>query len=127
QRLTNASSYFMVVGPDSVVRPGTVRKLADISDGTSQTILMAEVADSHVNWLDPRDLDSRSLSIVGPDGTHASISSNDPRGPGVVFADGKLLRVSPKFATPAFLRPLVTSDGGEPGDQIKSQITHREY
>ncbi len=61
--------------------------------------------------LSPEDLNVESMSFVVNDGA-ASIASDDPRGPWVLFGDGHVFRLSPKVEATT-LRALVTIDGGE--------------
>ncbi len=68
------TSYVVVTGPGTLW-PGTEsRRLADCRDGTANTLLVAEVADSDIHWMEPRD---PSLpGVLRPDGTAYKLPSN---------------------------------------------------
>ncbi len=83
----------------------------------AKTILLVEVADSGIDWMEPRDLDLRTMSLDVNDRKHPSISSHDPTGPAVAFANWKVWRLREGRILPAKLRALLTRDGGEPVDK----------
>ena len=60
--------------------------------------------------MEPRDLDASLMSFTLNDPTRPSISSNDPGGPGIVFADGTKDRLT-WGVTPAALKALVIFGG----------------
>lgn len=116
-----ATSYVAVVGAETAW-PGSVgRNAAEFSDGTSQTILLVEVADSGIPWMEPRDLEFATLPMSIQPQKGRGISSlhrdgsfwNRPLGAHVCLADGHVEFLGP--ATPAKkIRALLTIAGGEP-------------
>ena len=52
----NEASYLAVVGPETGWSATETYNLRELRDGTANTIALVEVANSGVNWLDPRDL-----------------------------------------------------------------------
>ena len=50
------TSYVAVVGPHAAWRADKAVRKSDITDGVSETILLVEVSESGVDWLEPRDL-----------------------------------------------------------------------
>jgi len=113
-RSEHLTSYFMVVGPDVVSRPGVKATRADIRDDPAETALVVEVADAHVNWMEPRDLDARTLRLDDPTARKPlTVSSHDPGGPGIVFADFHGARIAGGNVSPTLLRALITRSGGE--------------
>jgi hypothetical protein len=55
----NRTNYVAVVGPETVW-PGSDRvSIGEITDGTSNTVLVVEVRDAGIPWLAPDDLSSR--------------------------------------------------------------------
>ncbi|MBN1588040.1 MAG: DUF1559 domain-containing protein [Pirellulales bacterium] len=88
------TNYVMVVGPGCVSEGPTSHKISDISDGTANTILLAEVAGSDIAWAEPRDLDAQTMSYVIDDPSgRPCISSNHPGVVNVAMADGSVHRL----------------------------------
>jgi len=56
------TSYVAVVGPRAAWAGEKPKKTADFADATADTIMLVEVAQSHVLWTEPRDL---SLDMLG--------------------------------------------------------------
>jgi hypothetical protein len=107
---TILTSYVVVVGPATLFPGGGPASKADVRVGNGKTILIAEVADSGINWMEPRDLDASRMSFVLNDPARPSISSNDPNGPGVAFVDGTKDRLG-SAVTPVILKAMTTVDG----------------
>ncbi|WP_435021626.1 DUF1559 domain-containing protein [Tundrisphaera sp. TA3] len=109
---SNRTNYLAIVGPGTAFPGGRSTSLSDVSDPTGDTIMIAEVADSGINWMEPRDLDVRTIDAVdgGPKQPH--ISSHD-RVAHVVCVDGSV-RVLPGSIAPSEARGLATIGGGEP-------------
>jgi len=104
------ANFLAVTGPDTIWPGATPVKLREIQDTTSKTILLVEVSDSNINWLEPRDLEfskvSQSIRQVQP----GPLPYGD-RIP-VLMADGSThgyqTNVDPKL-----WRAMLTRDGGE--------------
>lgn len=108
----SASNYLAVVGKDTAWPDTDSFQLTDFTDGTAQTILIVEVADSDVIWCEPRDLyaGQMSLAINGEKGQ--GISSRHTVGANVVMADGNAHSIREDL-DPSTLRALLTPRGGE--------------
>jgi hypothetical protein len=89
-------------------------KIADIKDGTSNTILAGSAAKNFSPWGSPFNLRDPAL------GFHASHGFGSPNGPHVqiVFADGSVRMLSTN-TSPAVLRALATPNGGETVPEIE--------
>ena len=79
-------------------------KIAQITDGTSNTIALFEVDDGHaVPWTKPEDLDLHELDII---------DCFRPTGSNVGFFDGSIKFLA-RDVEPNLLKALITSAGGE--------------
>jgi prepilin-type processing-associated H-X9-DG protein len=109
-----ATNYVVVTGSQTIWPDATPAKLADITDGLQNTILLVEVHNSGIHWMEPRDLDiaKMPMAINAPKGVSIS-SVHHPAGfANVVFADGAAERI-PNNAPAKALRAALTISGGE--------------
>jgi prepilin-type processing-associated H-X9-DG protein len=105
--------YAMIVGPDTISDGPSAARLADIKDGTANTLMVVEAAGNGINWMEPRDLDAQKLSFVINDRpTPGGIKSDHPGGANVVFCDGAV-RFLPDTTSPGVVKDLSTIAGGE--------------
>jgi prepilin-type processing-associated H-X9-DG protein len=103
------TSYEVVIGPDTTFPGGrgerSVVRIVDVSDGTSDTILVGEAA-RPVHWSEPEDIPFDSAESL------SGFGSRHPGGFLVVFADGSVRFLSTAI-DPVTLRALLTRNGGE--------------
>ncbi len=107
------TNYVMIAGTGTVGgEPNEVVKMSDITDGTSNTIMAIEVADSGIPWMEPRDMtvDEAVAYISNPSGTGRR--HVHPGGVNVAMADGSVHFISSTI-DPQTLRAMMTRDGGE--------------
>jgi prepilin-type processing-associated H-X9-DG protein len=107
------TNYLLVVGPETAWPGARCVRLDEISDGASNTILLVEVRQSGIAWMEPRDLHVLQMAPGVNAKAGQGISSGHPGGANVAFADGLVLFL-PDSLTPAELRGLLTIRGGEP-------------
>lgn len=116
------TNYVAVLGPRTVWPKGETVKMDDIPNGTSNTIMLVEIADSDFHWMEPRDLSFEdAVRRINPK-SGRGISSPHVRNNGyffhdtpivnVAFADGSV-RSLPAGMSPKTLEALLTVDGGE--------------
>ncbi len=111
------TSYVAVVGPGTIW-PGTAQ-VADsqITDGAANTIILVEVANSGINWMEPRDLDFKNLSLGVNPKSGLGVSSGHPAVACVLFADGRTVTI-PEHLTEQELQALLTISGGEGREKV---------
>jgi len=98
------TSYVVVLGPNTIFRDDQPARLQDITDGTSNTILVIDAANTGINWLEPRDLDMNSV---------LSVSGRHPGVVQVLMADGSVRTLPVGAGGTQNLPQLLTMDGGE--------------
>ena len=79
-----------------------------------RTILLVEIANSTIHWMEPRDLNAAEMSFVINDPGTPSISSPHPHGPGIVLANNIFVYRCQADMSPAVLKNMTTVAGGEP-------------
>ena len=105
---TGATSYVAVVADGFAFQGSRASTIRDIQDGTSNTILLIEIADSGIPWHEPRDLTWQEFvdrytrrSLGGhANGFHA------------LMCDGSVRHVR-YGEDPAFIRKMFTAGGVE--------------
>jgi prepilin-type processing-associated H-X9-DG protein len=92
-------------------------KFEEITDGISNTILLVEVHNSGIHWMEPRDLDASQMAMAinanpARKGVIPGISSGHPGVAQAAMADGSV-RALPDDTPPATVRAMLTIAGGE--------------
>ena len=114
------TNYLAIVGPNTAWPDGKAVHLSQVSDGTSNTLLVVEVHDSGISWLEPRDLHiSQMATAINPprgQGISSRHGSHNDKGPGscamAIFCDGHT-EVLHNDLPPDLLRAMLTARGGE--------------
>jgi hypothetical protein len=110
------NTNFVVVVGDETIFPGSRSVTAsEIEDGLENTILFVEVGESNIHWMEPRDLEFSSLVLELDPGASSSAEVSSPHtlGPGVVFANEKVVHRLGRDFSLDILRALLTRSGGE--------------
>jgi prepilin-type processing-associated H-X9-DG protein len=106
------TSYVMIVGPETISDGPTARKIVDFTDGTSCTIMVVEVANSGILWMEPRDLKAEDITFAINDGTPQGIRSEHGAVANVLFCDGAVYPLG-DTTDPARIEAMTTIAGGE--------------
>ena len=111
-RRNGETNYVMITGPGTMFENGKAPKEREILDGSENTIIVVEMAESGIRWTEPRDLEFDKMSFRINDPTQPSISSRHPLGALVVRANASahFLRSD---TDPAVVRALITHDAGD--------------
>ncbi len=101
------TSYQVFTGKGALFEDGNSAKIADVTDGTSNTIMVVEAREA-VPWTKPVDLPfdpAAAPSFFGAASTH-------PGGFNTLFADGSVRFITTSLSLQTF-RALITRAGGE--------------
>jgi hypothetical protein len=111
-RNPSAINYVAVVG-EATAWPGKKEvRLEDIKDGWPETIMLVEVADSDINWLEPRDITfDEAIPGVKVEREHG-IGGNHPGCVVTAFTDGHVATLKDTIS-PEDLKAMLTIAGGE--------------
>jgi hypothetical protein len=108
----NETNYVAVVGPQTMWPGEKTITFGDIKDGTSNTIMVVELHNSGIHWMEPRDLDISQMPMGINPPLGQAISSHHPHGAQVALADGSVGFLRDKLPA-STLRALLTRSGGE--------------
>ncbi|HUT95522.1 MAG TPA: DUF1559 domain-containing protein [Thermoguttaceae bacterium] len=107
------TSYVMVVGKGTIGgEPNETVKIADIRDGTSNTIMAIEVGTSGIHWMEPRDVTVEEAVTFLTDPAASPFEQVHVGGANVLLADGSVRFVG-ESTDPETLRALLTRDDGQ--------------
>lgn len=101
------TNYLVPLGEKMLFSDPAGMALRDVIDGMSNTIMVVEVDDARaVPWTKPADW------VVDEKNPRQGLQTADPRGFGVLFADGSWRRL-PLDLNPKTLRALLTANAGD--------------
>jgi hypothetical protein len=106
------TSYVAVIGPETAWPGDQSVSIGDIADGTSATLLVVEVRDSGIHWMEPRDLNILQMAPTINAKAGQGISSVHLGGAYVLKCDGSVRFVIDSMPG-SQLRALLTRAGGE--------------
>jgi prepilin-type processing-associated H-X9-DG protein len=106
------TSYLVITGPEFLFEADNGKRPEQILDDPANTLMVVEVCNSGINWLEPRDLDGSRITFQVDTGAQGEIGSFHPLGANVLMADGTLQTLD--SAKPAeVVRAMATIDGGD--------------
>jgi hypothetical protein len=108
------TNYVAIVGKGTMW-PGTSSTgTADVADGLSSTIMVVEITNSNIHWLEPRDIPIDELKeCLNP--RHRPSVGAQFKGGLVAYADGSV-RYLPRDVTEKRLRALLSPAGNDTAD-----------
>lgn len=110
------TNYVMIVGEKTAWHAGRPTSIDEITDGSGETILVVEIANSDILWTEPRDLNFADMSFAINSQSKSGISSghtHEGRRPAaVLFADGSV-KFLDETTQPAQLKAMLTSASGD--------------
>lgn len=106
---STTTSYAGVFGPECIFRGAEPVRLADITDGTSNTLLVGEVTGGSIPWTKPEDVDVTQHAAINEPG---GFSSPHPGGAQFLLGDGSVRFISEHIDL-RVLKGLFTRNGGE--------------
>jgi len=111
------TNYVMITGPGTVGESLQGTRVEDIADPYDATVLVAEVAQSDINWMEPRDYDFAAgphRLVTRPDGEigPTDLSSYHRGVVNMLMVDGSVKRVPVDIDEKTF-KALMTIRGGE--------------
>jgi len=105
------TSYAMIAGPGFLADGEHASRLANITDGTSRTLMVVESHGSGIVWTEPRDLDGTMISFGINNGMAGELNGH-PEGVQAAFCDGSV-RTLHTLMTAEDVEALATIAGGE--------------
>jgi hypothetical protein len=121
------TSYFAIVGDRTAWPPDRGRRINEITDGGSNTILLIEAPHRNIHWGEPSDLSfEEAVDVLS--GAALELTGGHPGRPGflykpqrhllVAFVDGHIASLSLPLSR-ALATALLTVDGGEEIDEAE--------
>jgi prepilin-type processing-associated H-X9-DG protein len=101
------TNYQILVGPGTIFEAGQVTKMADITDGVSNTLLVAE-SNTPVEWMRPDDL-------AYTPGVPPNFGSTHTGGFNAAMADGSVRFIRSTVSPLVIDGMAVKNDGKQPG------------
>jgi type II secretory pathway pseudopilin PulG len=108
------TNYVAIVGPGTMWSGPESHRIADLKDGTSNTIMVVEISNSDIHWMEPRDLPIEDLE-AWLDPQHKPRLGGEIQGGLVAYADGSV-HYLPREVTIKELRALLTPAGNDAKD-----------
>jgi prepilin-type processing-associated H-X9-DG protein len=103
------TSYATITGDHSILGDGVCVKMREVTDGSSNTLMVIEACQLNIPWMKPQDIDAKTFTKIGdPNG----VSSKHLGGVNVLLADGSVRFIS-NNVDPKVVQALITRDAGD--------------
>jgi prepilin-type processing-associated H-X9-DG protein len=112
-RTTKMTDYVAVVGNETAWPWDRGLKRSEITDDPASTVLVLEVANSRIHWMEPKDPTLDEILSSGLSSHHRGFVN-------ALFADGSVKRIRTDIS-PQTLKALLTVSGGETLDPASWQ------
>jgi hypothetical protein len=113
------TNYVAVVGPGTGWPVPGQTEFRDFTDGLSNSILVVEIVDSGIHWMEPRDLKLEDLQLLVNPNSGKGISSHHLGGALVSLGDGRIRFLPNDLAADTLRKMILINDGEEiPWDEI---------
>jgi prepilin-type processing-associated H-X9-DG protein len=106
------TNYVVIVGPATAWPENGPTALKDFSDGPPNTLLVVEVANCGIHWMEPRDLHVGQMAPTINAKSGQGISSRHTGGANVLAADGSV-RFIPESLSIEDLRAWLSAHAGD--------------
>ena len=106
------TNYVRIIGDGMLSLGEHSVRIHDVPDGKRETIIVVEIANSDIHWMEPRDLHVDEISFKINDPSKPSISSHHPGGANVVFVDAHVEFLD-ESTDPIQIKAMLTVSGGE--------------
>ena len=114
------TNYVAIYGPGTVWDVNRRTSLGEITDGTCNTILVVEIRNSDIHWMEPRDIHINDLKIGFNAKDGLSLGSYHVEGAMIAKADASAHMLSPEEIR-RHLKAMLTIAGGEPSSDDPNQ------
>ncbi len=114
------TNYVAITGPGTGwPGPNQSSRISDFKDGLSNSIMIVEIRNSDIHWMEPRDLDIGTLKFaINSDGKN-SISSRHVNGAFVLYGDGAVWFLNEQETEARLREMILIADEARPGDTSK--------
>ena len=106
------TSYVAIYGPGTAWNINRPTSFDEMTDGISSTLLIVEIRNSDIHWMEPRDISIANLKLQVNAKDDPCIGSYHLGGAMVAFADGRVEQLDEK-ETAERIKAMLTIAGGE--------------
>jgi prepilin-type processing-associated H-X9-DG protein len=104
------TNYVAIVGKGTAWPGARSAHMANLKDGTMNTIMVVEIAHSDIHWMEPRDLPVEEIAEWLQPGHKPQLLGGHIEGGFVAYADGHV-EMLPRSVTVARLQAMVSAAG----------------